>query len=87
MLADPEAPAEGVGAQAIHCQRYQPFTIQAQQRGGIARQQAAHGLQQAPIALLVGQIAGQVADQGSKAVSNGFVVIKTPVGRYDYTPG
>lgn len=38
VLADPEAPAKGVRAQAVHRQRYQPFTVQAQQRGGIAWQ-------------------------------------------------
>ena len=63
VFAHPEPPAEGIGAQPVHGQRYQPFAVQAQQRGGIAWQQAAHGLQQAAVALLVGQFAGQVTDQ------------------------
>ena len=63
VLADFEAPTEGVGAQAIYRQRHQPFTVQAQQRGGIARQQRAHGLQQAPVTLTFRQLAGQVGDQ------------------------
>lgn len=66
VLADPKAPAEGVGAKAIHCQRHQPFPVQSQQCCSIARQQATHGLQQAAVAFLVGQIAGQVADQGQE---------------------
>ncbi|MNP70740.1 hypothetical protein D3C76_1670130 [compost metagenome] len=66
MLADPEAPAQGIGAQAVHRQRHQPLAVQAQQRGGIARQQTTHGLQQAAVAFLVGQVAGQVADQRQK---------------------
>ncbi len=38
VLADPEAPAQGIGAQAVHCQRHQPLAVQAQQSGGIAGQ-------------------------------------------------
>jgi len=63
MFADLEAPAEGVGAQTIHRQRHQPFAVQAQQRGGIARQQGAQGFEQASIAFAFGQFAGQVGDQ------------------------
>ena len=72
MLADSEAPAQGIGAQAVHCQRHQPFAVQAQQRGGIAGQQPTHGLQQAAIAFLVGQVAGKVADQGQQGGEQGL---------------
>ncbi len=85
MLTDPESAAQGVGAQAVHSQGYQPFTVQAQQRSGVARQQAAHGLQQAAVALLIGQIAGQITDEGQQGGQQRLVVILTPVGPYDYT--
>jgi hypothetical protein len=55
-------------------QRHQPFAVQAQQRGGIARQQGAHGFQQAPIALAFGQFAGQVGDQWQQEQGFGGMV-------------
>jgi len=66
VFADLEASAQGIGAQAVHCQRHQRLTVQAQQRGGVARQQGAHGLQQAAVTLAFGQFAGQVGDQGEQ---------------------
>ncbi|MOA31392.1 hypothetical protein D3C78_1525470 [compost metagenome] len=63
VFVDFEASAKGVGAQAIDRQRHQPFAVQAQQGGRIAGQQAAHGVEQASVALALGQVAGQVADQ------------------------
>ncbi|MNJ61804.1 hypothetical protein D3C77_576100 [compost metagenome] len=80
MLIDLEAPPEGVGAQAVHRQRHQPFAVQAQQRGGIARQQAAHGFEQAPVAFALGQFAGQVADQRQQGGEQGFCGHKDSCG-------
>jgi hypothetical protein len=89
MVADFEAPAEGVGTQAIHRQRHQPFAVQAQQRGGIAGQQGAHGFEQATIALALGQFAGQIGDQWKQSGEQGFgghglVVKETRCSRDDY---
>lgn len=72
VFADLETPAQGVGAQAVHCQRHQPFAIQAQQRGGVAGQQGAHGFQQAAVALAFRQFAGQVGDQGQQGGEQGL---------------
>jgi hypothetical protein len=72
VFADLEAPAEGVGAQTVDGQRHQPFAVEAQQRGGIAGQQGAHGFQQAPITLAFGQFAGQVGDQWQQGGKQGF---------------
>ncbi|MOA39017.1 hypothetical protein D3C78_1607630 [compost metagenome] len=72
MLADPKAPAEGVGAQAVHRQRHQGVAIQAQQGGGVGRQQRAQGAEQATVALLFGQLAGQVGHQGDEGAQQGM---------------
>ena len=72
MFADFEAPAEGVGTQAVDRQRHQPFTVDAQQGGGIAGKQRAHGFEQTPIALPFGEFAGQVRDQGQQGGKQGF---------------
>ena len=64
VFADLEASSEGVEAQAVNRQRHQPLAIKAQQGGGIARQQSAHGLKQAAVTLALWQFAGQVSDQG-----------------------
>ncbi|MNE33714.1 hypothetical protein D3C80_1274010 [compost metagenome] len=72
VLADLEAPAEGVGTQAVDGQRHQPFTIKTQQGGGVAREQGAHGFQQASITFALGQFAGQVGDQGQQSSEQGF---------------
>ncbi|MNN56127.1 hypothetical protein D3C81_1710430 [compost metagenome] len=66
MLAYSEAPAQGIGGQPVDSQWHQPFAIEPQQRSGIAGQQTAHGLQQAAVAFLVGQVPGQVTDQGEQ---------------------
>lgn len=63
MFADPEAPAEGVRAEAVHRQRDQVFAVQAQQRGGVAGQQVAQGLEQSAVAFVFRQVAGQVGNQ------------------------
>ncbi|MNE90420.1 hypothetical protein D3C80_1879310 [compost metagenome] len=72
VLADLEAPTEGVGTQAVDGQWHQPFTIKAQQGGGIAWEQGAHGFQQAAITLALGQFAGQVGDQGQQSGEQWF---------------
>ena len=59
----PEAPAEGVRAEAVHRQRDQVFAVQAQQRGGVAGQQVAQGLEQSAVAFVFRQVAGQVGNQ------------------------
>ncbi|MNR54829.1 hypothetical protein D3C85_1750920 [compost metagenome] len=71
MLADPEAPAKGVGAQAVDRQRHQGVAVQAQQGGGIGRQQRAQGTEQAAVALLLGQVAGQVGHQREQGAQQG----------------
>ncbi|MNJ76121.1 hypothetical protein D3C77_733380 [compost metagenome] len=63
MFVDLEASPQRVRAQTIDCQWHQPITIQAQKRGSVARQQAAHGFEQTSIAFALGQVAGQIADQ------------------------
>jgi hypothetical protein len=72
MFVNLEAATEGVGAQAVHRQRHQPFAVEAQQGGRVARQQGAHGFEQAAIALAFGQLAGQVDDQGQQGGQQGF---------------
>ncbi|MNP23677.1 hypothetical protein D3C76_1163940 [compost metagenome] len=63
VLTDLEAAPEGIFTQAIDGQWHQPLAIQAQEGGSIAREQGAHGFQQAPIAFAFRQVAGKVADQ------------------------
>ena len=91
MFADPEAPAEGVRAEAVHRQRDQVFAVQAQQRGGVAGQQVAQGLEQAAVAFVFRQVAGQVGnqrDQGGKQGVGGhfdlFAVLMTLNGCSHY---
>ena len=63
VLADFETSAQGIQAQAVDGQRHQPFAVQSQQGCGVAGQQGAQSMQQAPIALALGQVAGQIVHQ------------------------
>ncbi|MNQ58008.1 hypothetical protein D3C85_721950 [compost metagenome] len=63
VFADFEASPQGIRAQAIHRQRHQPFAVQAQQGRSIAREQGAHGFEQASVALAFGQFTRKVRDQ------------------------
>ena len=44
VFADLETSAQGIGAQTVHGQWHQRLAVQAQQRGGVAGQQGAHGV-------------------------------------------
>ncbi|MNQ36405.1 hypothetical protein D3C85_499250 [compost metagenome] len=72
VLADPEAPAEGIGAQAVDGQRHQGVAVQAQQGGGIGRQQRAQRAEQAAVAFLLGKVAGQVGHQWDQGAQQGM---------------
>lgn len=89
MFADFEASTQGVSTQTVHRQWHQRFAVEAQQRGGITWQQSAHGFEQAPVALALGQFAGQVGDEGKQSGEQGFgshglVVKETRCSRDDY---
>ena len=66
MLADSEAPPQGIGTQPLDRQGHQNFAVESQQRHGIAREQLAQGSEQAAITLVVIQLARQIGDQGNK---------------------
>jgi hypothetical protein len=72
VLPDQETPAQRVGRQAVHGQRHQRVAIQAQQRHGIGRQQAAHGVEQAPVTLGRRDLARQVGHQRQHGSEHGL---------------
>ncbi|MNV48310.1 hypothetical protein D3C71_1402090 [compost metagenome] len=67
VFGDAKAPAQRVAAEAIGGNRFEHLALQAQQRHGIARQQAAQCVQQTAVALALGQVVGQVGYQGHQA--------------------
>ncbi|KFF31933.1 hypothetical protein G039_0329580 [Pseudomonas aeruginosa VRFPA01] len=71
VFTDPEASPEGVRAETVHRQRNQLFAIQAQQRGGVAGQQVAQGVEQAAVAFVFREVAGQVGDQRNQRGKQG----------------
>jgi hypothetical protein len=66
VVGDAETPAQRVFAQAVDGQRHQHLAVQAQERHGVAGKQPAQRGQQAPVALALGQIERQVANDGKQ---------------------
>ena len=77
MFADPEAPAEGVRAEAVHRQRDQVFAVRRSSAVASQGQQVAQGLEQSAVAFVFRQVAGRSATSGIRVASKGLVVIST----------
>ncbi|MNT06013.1 hypothetical protein D3C72_1406610 [compost metagenome] len=65
-----EAPAQGIGHQAIHGDGPQPFAFEPQQGHGICGQQGAQRSQQAAQAFALGHLLCQIGHQGNHRVED-----------------
>jgi hypothetical protein len=64
VLGHLEAPAQGVARQAVNGQGHQGVAVQAQQGHRVAGKERAQGVQQAAVALALGDVLRQVGHQG-----------------------